>query len=321
MIIPKWMKNYSCDGQISIFDYMHESIPNFDTMSIKDAADRIGKKLGLEFKESYRYGDENENAVEYTAKNKKLKIDIYFSHYVDTVNDGRRFLSVDIQNTRHEGFSSPCESIEEALEMIRKKIKDNKLRDEQPTNQTSICEYSQHECNRTELWKIADSLDDIECPHKCCRACDVKCCGARCNGSEEPQRDRKQELDEKYAIPREHQKEEGWTDDWHYTELETPTETGIYYCIKDNTDYYNYTYMAWAYGHWWAYAGYGTKWLIIWEGSKRDEWLKPFAWVTVPDLYYRTDKHYQFLLENFVTKEDWKYEQKLEQYRKERLNN
>lgn len=51
-----------------------------------------------------------------------------------------------------------------------------------------VCKYSNHSCNRTELFKIAESLDDIECPKICCRKCDVVCCGARCNGSEEPQR-------------------------------------------------------------------------------------------------------------------------------------
>ena len=81
--------------------------------------------------------------------------------------------------------------------------------------------------------------------------------------------DRRKELDEKYDIPRKYQKEEGWTDDWHYTELELPKENGIYYCIHYglNSDFYSYTYMAWAYGHWWAYAGYGEKWLLVRGGS------------------------------------------------------
>ena len=130
--------------------------------------------------------------------------------------------------------------------------------------------------------------------------------------------DKKKELDKKYDIPRDYQKEEGWTDDWHYTEMETPKEHGIYYCITHlfNSEHYNYTYMAWAYGHWWAYAGYGTKWLLV-RGERR-EWMLPFAWVTVPDLYYRTDEHYHFLCENFVSKSDWEYEQTLEKMREER---
>ena len=125
--------------------------------------------------------------------------------------------------------------------------------------------------------------------------------------------DRKKELDAKYDIPRDYQKEEGWTDDWHYCELELPEEHGIYYCIRDG-QHYNYTYMAWAYGHWWAYAGYGEKWLIV-RGKQR-EWMSPFAWVTFPDLYYRTDEHLQFLCEHFVTKEAWEYEERMEKIRR-----
>ena len=110
-----------------------------------------------------------------------------------------------------------------------------------------------------------------------------------------------QELDKKYDIPRDYQKKEGWTDDWHYTEIETPKEHGIYFCITElKGGHYNYTYMAWFHGYWWAYARFGTKWLIV-NGERR----RPFAWVTVPDLYFRTDKHYWFLRENFVTEKDW----------------
>ena len=39
--------------------------------------------------------------------------------------------------------------------------------------------------------------------------------------------------------------------------------------------------------------------------------MKPFAWVEVPDLYYRTDEHHRFLCEIFVTKEDWEYEKSM----------
>ena len=125
---------------------------------------------------------------------------------------------------------------------------------------------------------------------------------------------RLKELQEKYPIPRHDPKvlaEEGWSDDWHYTDLEVPEEAGIYYCIHMgfNSDYYHYTYMAYAYGQWWAYAGYGTKWLLV-HGERR-AWMKPFAWVRMPDLYMRKDEHYTFLFENFVRREDWEYEQRI----------
>lgn len=48
------------------------------------------------------------------------------------------------------------------------------------------CSHSDHKCNKEELFKIADTLDDLMCPHVCCRMCSTKLCGARGNGSEEP---------------------------------------------------------------------------------------------------------------------------------------
>lgn len=52
----------------------------------------------------------------------------------------------------------------------------------------NICPHSNHECNKKELWKIADGLDETQCPHICCRKCATRNCGARCNGSNEPPR-------------------------------------------------------------------------------------------------------------------------------------
>ena len=49
-----------------------------------------------------------------------------------------------------------------------------------------ICKHSGHTCNKEELWKVANTLDGITCNRVCCRQCDVRLCGARCNGSEEP---------------------------------------------------------------------------------------------------------------------------------------
>lgn len=48
------------------------------------------------------------------------------------------------------------------------------------------CSFSGHTCNKENLWEVADTFDDFLCPHVCCRKCNTKSCGARCNGSEEP---------------------------------------------------------------------------------------------------------------------------------------
>lgn len=51
----------------------------------------------------------------------------------------------------------------------------------------TVCSHSGHKCNKKELWRVADTLDELMCPHVCCRSCATKMCGARCNGSEEPE--------------------------------------------------------------------------------------------------------------------------------------
>lgn len=51
-----------------------------------------------------------------------------------------------------------------------------------------VCHFSGHTCNKENLWEVADALDDLFCPHVCCRNCDTRHCGARCNGSEEPEK-------------------------------------------------------------------------------------------------------------------------------------
>ena len=47
------------------------------------------------------------------------------------------------------------------------------------------CSFSGHTCNKQNLWEVADTLDELLCPHVCCRKCAIRNCGARCNGSEE----------------------------------------------------------------------------------------------------------------------------------------
>lgn len=53
--------------------------------------------------------------------------------------------------------------------------------------EAAVCNHSGHTCNKSELWRVADTLDMVACPHVCCRSCNVRLCGARCNGSEEPE--------------------------------------------------------------------------------------------------------------------------------------
>jgi len=57
----------------------------------------------------------------------------------------------------------------------------------------NACKHSKHECNKKELWKVAEGLWDggaldLPCPRVCCRMCSNTDCGARCNGAPEPKK-------------------------------------------------------------------------------------------------------------------------------------
>jgi len=58
----------------------------------------------------------------------------------------------------------------------------------EPPKELGTCIFSGHTCNKQNLWEVADTLDEIYCPHVCCRKCNTRNCGARCNGSEEPEK-------------------------------------------------------------------------------------------------------------------------------------
>lgn len=120
--------------------------------------------------------------------------------------------------------------------------------------------------------------------------------------------EKKAEYEKRYQIPRGYQEAEHWHDDWHYTDLELPTESKVYYVIHKcfKSEHYNYTYEAYAYSRWWWWDSYGSKWKAI--HSPREDWMLPFAWVDIPDLYLRTDECLQVMLETMISKEDYEHE-------------
>ncbi len=48
--------------------------------------------------------------------------------------------------------------------------------------ENNICKYSEHTCNKEELWRVAEEIGE-DCSRTCCRSCDNYNCGARCNGA------------------------------------------------------------------------------------------------------------------------------------------
>lgn len=79
-----------------------------------------------------------------------------------------------------------CKAIVDVPDDIRKEVEWYNRHIDESKNRTNICKHSNHTCNKEELWKVANSLDGITCNRVCCRNCDVRLCGARCNGSKEP---------------------------------------------------------------------------------------------------------------------------------------
>ena len=121
-------------------------------------------------------------------------------------------------------------------------------------------------------------------------------------------------LDKKYGLSRKYKDEDGWPDDWHYSEIELPAEAGIYFAVSPLPDskYYNFRYLAWAHKHWWVNVRIDkVKWYLLDEDCFRDRGSIPFAWMEIPDKYQRNDESLGRLYANFVSESDWQYERLL----------
>ena len=121
-------------------------------------------------------------------------------------------------------------------------------------------------------------------------------------------------LDKKYKLSRKYKDEDGWSDDWHYSEMELPAEPGIYFAASPLPDskYYNFRYLAWAHKHWWVNVRIDrVKWYLLDEDCIRDRGDIPFAWMEIPDKYQREDETLHRMYADFVTEADWKHERLL----------
>lgn len=117
-------------------------------------------------------------------------------------------------------------------------------------------------------------------------------------------------LDRKYQLSRKYKNEDGWSDDWHYSEIELPTEPGVYFVASHLPDskYYNFRYLAWAHKHWWLNIRIsGILWRLLDEDCVMMRNSIPFAWMAVPERY-REDEALNRMHDNFVSEDDWRYE-------------
>ena len=166
--------NYKCDGQMSLFDFLEKP-------EVEPGGGVVHRYL--------RYGPHT--LVPEVRENIKAYLE---KHGVpDWVKWDKKSLPCvnctwfDGKNCQAGNHTCHFEFEYLICDMFRKSIterKPNTVGDVFPS--LPNCEFSGHTCNKSELWRVADTLDDIECPHTCCRQCKVTLCGARCNGSEEP---------------------------------------------------------------------------------------------------------------------------------------
>lgn len=208
--MKKILNDYKCEGQMSIFDFIPKPEANHNLTPAEEYFMETGKKTywqDSQGKKAYWWRDKDfMNPPEEAAKAADQKPDYNLSgdpDYHGALDEIRRLTiendferSIKLFNCKcgkkpeklfkgcHEYFVR-CPKCRRETEHFSKMYKAmqawNNGKAEVP-----ICKHSKHTCNKKELWKVADTLDDIQCPHVCCRKCNTRNCGARCNGSEEP---------------------------------------------------------------------------------------------------------------------------------------
>lgn len=96
--------------QITLFQWLADQT-DLDKISEPDMVEQIGAALGVKFTKNDFFGD-------YRVKIGKITLCLEYSTYFD---DGRRFIGADVE-TKSAGASSPCDSIEEAINFFKRTI-------------------------------------------------------------------------------------------------------------------------------------------------------------------------------------------------------
>ena len=108
--------------EASIFDLIpNENQPDFRTMSDEEVANQIANTTGLAFKNN---GTKVGQATVFRATlNNGSGCDIHISKYVMEERKGEKFIACDVwKNNGWAGCSIPCDSIEEAVDVIRREL-------------------------------------------------------------------------------------------------------------------------------------------------------------------------------------------------------
>lgn len=105
--------------QVTIFDVLpNEKLPDFKTMAEEEIIEQISLMTGLIFKPI-----KSNKITLYRAVENDSGVDIHLSKYVFEERKGEPFISCDIWRKKGmEGCGLCCESIEEVVDAIRKKL-------------------------------------------------------------------------------------------------------------------------------------------------------------------------------------------------------
>lgn len=174
-------KVYECEGQLSIFDLL---APQQDKKTYKPGEWVDKSELGEEitFDEIANMIGELIILDKSTVSHEWFKV-VQIEQIVK--HEGQRRL-VYYDGGHQRGFINEMyfnlEDGTNGFAKYRQHAYRLKTNDSKQTMIKTGCKYSGHVCNKENVWKVADTLDDkASCPHICCRKCDVKGCGARCS--------------------------------------------------------------------------------------------------------------------------------------------
>lgn len=107
---------------MTIFDFLPaDPLPDFRTTDFEEVVQIIGERVGLKFCKGEFINDYVDCYQEYVATKGNITVTMFLDEYWD----GRdKFISLDIvEKGVSGGAGSPCDSIEEAIEYISRKIR------------------------------------------------------------------------------------------------------------------------------------------------------------------------------------------------------
>lgn len=101
--------------QMTIFELVGRKEVPWQELSEQELADRIAGHFGAITKKDFFKG--------YCFFKNGYEIRIRKGRYVRSVHNGAEMISVDITRRLQEGYGAPCDSIEEAVEIIKNILK------------------------------------------------------------------------------------------------------------------------------------------------------------------------------------------------------